>query len=159
MRGAAESLRRCGRCQELKPLSEFAWRRRRRRQRDNMCRPCRSAYHREHYLANMQRYIDQAQARKQALRLTRTTYLLEYFSSRPCADCGENDPVALEFDHLDSEAKAFDIGQSLPYRNWQAILDEIEKCEVVCANCHRRRTALRRGTLRALLNQVSADHT
>jgi hypothetical protein len=39
----------------------------------------------------------------------------------------------LEFDHLDAEAKAFTIGQSLPYRNWQAILDEIEKCEVVCA--------------------------
>jgi hypothetical protein len=47
----------------------------------------------------------------------------------------------LEFDHL--RDKCFDIGQSLPYRSWQSILDEIEKCEVVCANCHRRRTARR----------------
>jgi hypothetical protein len=34
-----------------------------------------------------------------------------------------------------------------------AVLDEIEKCEVVCANCHRRRTARRRGTLRYLLSR------
>jgi hypothetical protein len=118
-----------------------------------MCRPCRSAYHREHYLANKQRYIDQARARKQALRLKRTTYLLEYFARHPCADCGEGDPVVLEFDHVDADAKSFDIGQCLPYRNWQTILQEIEKCEVVCANCHRRRTARRRGALRSVLTQ------
>jgi hypothetical protein len=149
-------LRKCGRCGELKLLSEFAWRRKRREQRDNMCRPCRSAYHREHYLANRQRYIDQARDRKQALRLERTAYLLEYFTTHPCTDCGEADPVVLEFDHLDSELKSFDIGQSLSYRNWPSILEEIEKCEVVCANCHRRRTALRRGALRALLAQASS---
>jgi hypothetical protein len=78
-------------------------------------------------------------------------YLLDYFSSHPCCDCGETDPMVLEFDHLDAEAKAFDICHCLPYRNWQSILDEIDKCEVVCANCHRRRTARRGGTIRALL--------
>lgn len=114
-----------------------------------MCRPCRSDYKREHYLANRQRYVDQAQVRKRALRLERTTYLIEFFKSHPCADCGENDPVVLEFDHLAD--KAFNIGAALPYRNWQSILDEIAKCDVVCANCHRRRTARRRGSLRAML--------
>jgi hypothetical protein len=62
-----------------------------------------------------------------------------------------DDPVVLEFDHL--RDKLFDIGQSLPYRNWQTILDEIAKCDVLCANCHRRRTAKRRGSLRALLTE------
>jgi hypothetical protein len=95
-------------------------------------------------------------ARKQALALERTTYLLDYFDSHPCADCGESDPVVLEFDHLDTQAKSFDIGQSLPYRKWQSILEEIDKCDVVCANCHRRRTARRRGSLRALLKRASA---
>jgi hypothetical protein len=150
-----KSFRRCGRCLAFKPPSEFAWRRKSHGQLDNMCRPCRSAYHREHYLANKQRYVDQARTRKQLLALERTTYLLEYFNSNPCVDCGEEDPVVLEFDHLDADAKSFDIGQALPYRRWQTILEEIEKCEVVCANCHRRRTARRRGALRALLNKTS----
>jgi hypothetical protein len=53
----------------------------------------------------------------------------------------ETDPLVLDFDHLGD--KRFNISQALPDRNWAAILAEIEKCEVVCANCHRRRTARR----------------
>ena len=83
------------------------------------------------------------------LYLERTKYLLEFFAKHPCADCGERDPIVLEFDHLCD--KSFDIGAALPYRNWQSILDEIEKCEVVCRNCHRRRESRRMGALRVLL--------
>ena len=128
-------MRRCGRCGELKPLEDFAWRRKAKGQRHNYCRPCHSAYHHEHYLANKQRYIDQARERKDALRIERTRFLIEYFSTHPCTDCGEADPVVLEFDHLGD--KLFNIGEALTYRNWESILAEIEKCEVVCANCHR----------------------
>ena len=117
-----------------------------------MCRPCRSEYKRQHYLANKQRYVDQARARAQALYLERTVYLLEYFATHPCVECGEGDPVVLEFDHLGD--KKFDIGHALPYRNWQSILDEIEKCDVVCRNCHRRRESRRSGALRVLLTDL-----
>jgi hypothetical protein len=140
---------RCSRCGELKPADDFAWRRKARGQRDTFCRPCRSAYGREHYLANRQRYIDQAAKVKQRLTRERTIYLIEYFKSHPCVECGETDPVVLEFDHL--RDKLFNVGQALARRRWEAILAEIEKCEVVCANCHRRRTAKRRGALRVVL--------
>jgi hypothetical protein len=151
MAEATGTLRRCGSCEEFKPVAEFAWRRKARGQRDNLCRVCRSAYHREHYQANRQRYIDQAAAQKRKLRYERTVYLLEFFKSHPCVDCGEKDPVVLEFDHL--REKLFDVAQALPYRSWDSILLEIAKCEVVCANCHRRRTTQRRGGLRAVLTQ------
>jgi hypothetical protein len=148
MATAAER-KKCYRCGELKPVNEFAWRRNRKDQRDTFCRPCRSAYGREHYEANRERYIDQAAASKRKLRLVRTKYLIEFFETHPCIDCGETDPVVLEFDHL--RDKTFAIGPQLSTKRWQSILDEIEKCEVVCANCHRRRTARRRGALRAVL--------
>jgi hypothetical protein len=74
---------------------------------------------------------------------------MEFFADHPCQDWGEPDPLVLEFDHLSN--KSFDIGQALPYRSWESILAEIAKSEVVCANCHRRRTAQRRGSIRALL--------
>lgn len=145
------SSRRCGRCDIRKPLSEFNWRRIEKGQLDNMCRPCRAAYKREHYLANRQRYIDQAHARKQKLALERTRFLIDYFIQNPCTDCGERDVLVLEFDHL--RDKEFVIGGNLVDRPWEAILAEIEKCDVVCANCHRRRTARRRGSLRVVLTQ------
>src|SRR5918994_2495669 len=133
----------------MKPSDEFAWRRRKRGQRDSLCRTCRAAYKQRHYAANRGRYVEQARRRKQEQALARTRYLLEYFRTHPCVDCGETDAVVLEFDHL--RDKRFNIGAALPYRNWKSILAEIEKCEVVCANCHRRRTAQRRGWVRVLL--------
>lgn len=146
---AEDRFRKCYRCRELKPIEDFAWRRKAKGQRDSFCRPCRSAYGKEHYAANRQLYIDQAAAQKQRLRRERTIYLLDFFETHPCVDCGERDPIVLEFDHL--RDKSFAIGPHLCRRSWKAILREIRKCEVVCANCHRRRTAQRRGTVRALL--------
>ena len=67
-----EGAKRCGECGRQKPLEDFAWRRIHKDQRDSLCRPCRAAYHRRHYVANRQRYIDQARERKQALALERT---------------------------------------------------------------------------------------
>jgi hypothetical protein len=116
-----------------------------------MCAPCRSAYGREHYLANRQKYIA-AEARRKRLRAeTRTKYPIEFFRSHPCADCGETDPVVLEFEHL--RDKRFEVTNQFASRNWQEILAEIAKCDVVCANCHKRRTARGAGYLRAVLSQ------
>jgi len=146
-----QELRQCTRCGEVKAVEAFAWRRRRKGQRDSFCRPCRSAYGKEHYAANRQRYIDQAASVKRRLNLVRTRYVLDFFKDHPCLDCGETDPIVLEFDHL--RDKSFSIGTELTRHAWNAILDEIAKCEVVCANCHRRRTARRRGALRVVLTQ------
>jgi hypothetical protein len=144
-------MRRCGRCGNEKSLEEFAWRRRARGQRDNYCRPCRADYKQEHYLANKQRYIDSARQRKKAMIEERFQYLIVYLREHPCVDCGEEDPIVLEFDHL--RDKKFGISKGLQDRSWQSVLDEIAKCEVVCANCHRRRTARRGGFTRAVVAQ------
>ena len=60
---------------ELKRAEDFAWRRKSKGQRDSFCRPCRSAYGKEHYQANKQRYIDQARDREAATGSTRTNPL------------------------------------------------------------------------------------
>jgi hypothetical protein len=144
---APDSARTCGCCQQLLPISDFAWRRKTCEQRDSYCRACRAAYKQEHYATNRERYIADAVRRKQAIIAERTAYLIEFFRERPCIDCGETDPLVLEFDHLGH--KNFNISKGLRNNNWQAVLDEIATCDVVCANCHRRRTALRGGFARA----------
>jgi hypothetical protein len=143
------------RCGETKSLEDFAWRRRSKNQRHNYCRACSREYHREHYLANKQRYVDQAAARKQSVRIEQTMKLLEYFREHPCVDCAERDPVVLEFDHLAD--KEFAIGTAIVRYGWARIEAEMKKCEVVCANCHRRRTARRRGAVRMLLAEAESD--
>jgi hypothetical protein len=141
----------CSRCKEEKPTEDFAWRRRAKGQRDTYRRPCRSAYHREHYQANKQRYIDAAARRRKAQLQERFIFLMAYFRNHPCVDCGENDPIVLEFDHL--QDKKFAISAGIRNRNWADVLDEIAKFEVVCANCHRRRTIMRGGFIRAAVAQ------
>jgi hypothetical protein len=69
--------------------------------------------------------------------------LWEYLLVHACSDCGEFDPVVLEFDHVDRATKRQSVGflarSGYP---WATVLAELAKCEVRCANCHRRRTAV-----------------
>jgi hypothetical protein len=63
--------------------------------------------------------------------------------SQPCIDCGKLvDPRAMEFDHVRGVKTANISGMSaFP---WDRVLDELAKCDLVCANCHRDRTERRR---------------
>lgn len=149
-------MRICGRCKERKAPDEFAWRRKSRGQRDNYCRACRTAYKHEHYARNKQRYIDSARRRTERIVSERTAYLVSFFREHPCVDCGEGDPLVLEFDHLGE--KQFGIGRGMRERPWKAVLAEIEKCEVVCANCHRRRTNRRGGFIRTVIAADTASN-
>jgi hypothetical protein len=71
------------------------------------------------------------------------TKRLAGIKDKPCLDCGNKFPsCCMDFDHIRGE-KLFGITVS-GNRKWETVLKEIEKCEVVCANCHRIRTAQRR---------------
>lgn len=61
---------------------------------------------------------------------------------RGCADCGYNaHGVALQFDHMDGFDKKKAVSNLIRSDyGWESILEEINKCEVVCANCHAIRT-------------------
>lgn len=66
--------------------------------------------------------------------------LVVEIKSAPCADCkGVFHHSAMDFDHVKGE-KVKDVSWLLKNTSWQTVLNEIEKCEVVCANCHRVRT-------------------
>ena len=72
--------------------------------------------------------------------------LFEYLSKRPCIDCGENDPVVLEFDHRDPKTKSKKVSRILSgHYSWLVIQQEIDKCDIRCANCHRRKTYIQLG--------------
>lgn len=69
------------------------------------------------------------------------TQLYEFLSTKSCADCGECDPIVLEFDHRNKKDKFKIVAKMLSgHYSWNSVLREINKCEIRCANCHRRKT-------------------
>jgi hypothetical protein len=77
-----------------------------------------------------------------------------YLAGKGCADCGETDPVVLEFDHRgDKAGNIADMVSCLTA--WGTILKELEKCQIRCANCHRRKTARQFGWYRARSSEAA----
>ena len=92
------------------------------------------------------------------LKLKRHTFIVEYLSNHPCEDCGEKDPLVLEFDHLDPTTKLYSISKILAtIRPMPILLEEMEKCRILCSNCHQRRTQKQFNTWRfRILNSLQA---
>ena len=91
-------------------------------------------------MAEKRTYADRRQylieAVKQRRRKVRQM-AIEHLGGR-CNRCGYDRCVdALEFHHLDSSMKDFGISNRGYTRSWKKIREEIEKCELLCANCHR----------------------
>ena len=64
-----------------------------------------------------------------------------YLLDHPCVDCGEVDIRVLEFDHRDPKQKQANISRMVADRcGIDRISAEVAKCDVRCANCHRRRS-------------------
>src|SRR4051794_14851573 len=150
----AVPLKRCSMCGASKPLDQFHRNRTRPDGLQNACKPCNIArnqrWYREHPEDRAQRMDEYVRRRKRMLQ----RLLLDYLREHPCVDCGEPDPVVLEFDHL--RDKLANVSTLVVRRvAWATVIDEIAKCDVVCANCHRRRTARRIGAYR---HRLADDH-
>lgn len=74
---------------------------------------------------------------------------MNILAAAACADCGLRDVVVFEFDHVGP--KRATLARLISNGSTPSQLDgELDRCEIVCVNCHRRRTALRGGHRRAL---------
>ena len=103
-----------------------------------VCKRCIRQEHATHYLENIDYYKDKAIKHNAEYRLRNLQYIVDYLKQNPCVDCGETDPIVLEFDHLAD--KTCDVSK-LNHGSFESLIKEIAKCEVRCANCHRRKTA------------------
>lgn len=132
-------MRICTRCKQSKLESDFNFKIKKTGVRQYHCRDCSRLYVQIHYENNKEYYLTKARIRNKKLRNNVKQYIWNYLQHHNCVDCGENDPIVLEFDHLSNKISAV----SFLAKNCTIIKikSEIKKCEVRCANCHRRKTA------------------
>lgn len=119
------------------------------------CRDCNKEKSRAYYHNNGDKHKAAVLANKQRRIKENQVRLGEYLSSHACVDCGEIDLVVLEFDHVRGR-KAGDVCSMMQAGcSWKTISLEIKKCDVRCANCHRRKTARAEGyfSWRTLVNK------
>lgn len=132
----------CATCAAIKPIAEF-WRNRCKPDgRQESCCACRSIYLRDYYKAHRKTMRAQTVAAAKKRRRVYRERVYRYLLQHPCVDCGEGDPVVLDFDHVRG-AKLANVAELLPWAGWRKIESEISKCSVRCSNCHRRATARR----------------
>src|SRR5205823_4182693 len=100
---------------------------------------CMAAYGREHYARHRAKYLEKAHRSRRRVRAKNDERILSYLLAHPCVDCGETDPLVLDFDHREPATKSNEVSRIVYHRPWRVVLEEIEKCDVRCANCHRRK--------------------
>ena len=105
------------------------------------CKSCQRTYHSLYYQQNRSRFIAKNRRNKNRQRKRLRTILLE-IKQRPCQDCGGSfHPWVMELDHRDDTIKEAAVADLVSKGCTDArLLEEIEKCDVMCANCHRMRT-------------------
>lgn len=125
----------CGRCKAQLPIESFN---RHPKGRQHWCRDCFRAY----FAQRGRKHVEQSERAKARRLIAARAWVRNYLSAHPCLDCGVSDRDVLEFDHV--AGKQANIS-ALAYDGASArrLSAEVARCEVVCVNCHRRRTASR----------------
>lgn len=116
--------------------------------RSTRCKKCVAEYYRNYYHSNPERkqYLIARNKANSALDWEEAKKLVLSAFESGCVDCGETDIRVLEFDHKGD--KEFNVSSLMRMNSLEKLKNEIAKCEVVCANHHRIRTAKQFGTWR-----------
>tara|TARA_R110000868_G_C10346905_1_gene715846 strand:+ start:77 stop:430 length:354 start_codon:yes stop_codon:yes gene_type:complete len=97
----------------------------------------RKAYHkkqsREYYLANKEKVM----AKSKVTRAVGKAKWSTFKRTLKCTKCEQNHPAALDFHHTDPSQKENIVSHLVSQGSFVAAMEEVQKCVVLCANCHR----------------------
>lgn len=132
----------CNKCGLSKDESEFNKNKAKSDGLQARCKLCNSNYLKIHYVDNKDIYKKHRKIRKDRT----LTWLSELKSILKCSRCPEDEIVCLDFHHIDAKEKEYNISYMANTSfSKDMILKEIDKCIILCANCHRKEHLLGRG--------------
>ena len=128
----------CTRCSLTKSLDSFS---KRGDTLQTYCKKCNSLYLKEHYKKNKEYYINKSKNYRNKLK----DIIREIKAKATCKDCDKHYHYSqMQFDHLRDKNFTISSAVGAGVVSMKVILEEIDKCEIVCANCHAFRTWSRR---------------
>lgn len=132
----------CKTCEEEKDIEQFYVVHRHNNCRRSDCISCVSTKQKAAYI---KRCEAQGKVKKDKKVIVKKNYNRQKFydlmKTKSCMDCQESNIACLQFDHRDRANKNFNIADGVCTKAWSLVEEEIKKCDVVCANCHMKRTA------------------
>jgi hypothetical protein len=127
----------CTTCNIEKSLDCFARNPQKKDGLNYKCKECQNKYIKEHYKNNKYYYVKKAKENK-----TKTKKIISQIKSEiksgGCCICGESHPATLDFHHKNKDDKLFTIGQNKLHYGVETVKKELDKCIVLCSNCHRK---------------------
>lgn len=138
--------KKCSKCKIVKQAEKFSKNKARKDGLHSSCKECHSKYIKNHYAKNTRYYKDKALRQKIAAIKANREWVNDLKSNTPCKDCDMQYPYfVMDFDHLDPVKKTKCVSFLVQRGYSRAVIErEIQKCELVCANCHRTRTHSRK---------------
>jgi hypothetical protein len=152
---AGAEFRVCTGCNVSKPIEQFSVKNKKTGRRGYRCRSCVATYGREHYRRNKSAYLAKNRRNKPKYKRRNRSKKAEYVADLACVDCGEKDPVVLEFDHRDGAEKLANVSRLMAAHSWAKVSAEIAKCDLRCVNCHRKHTAAQFGWMSRSLQMAA----
>ena len=134
--------RQCNGCKKYIKITDFSWKKKANNKRAGKCKSCTNEYSRQHYKKNKDAYKKRSKEHTKRYKKYGRKLIYEFKLGNPCSACGESNPVVLEFDHIDPKKKRNDVSYMATHGySIESLEKEIEKCIILCANCHRQKTA------------------
>lgn len=129
--------KKCPHCNQILTIDNFSYKDKSHTKLSSWCKECIKEKSKEIRKNNIEKYRKKARDNKNKFYKIKREKLNEY-KKGGCIICGEKELVCLDFHHLDSSEKDFDIGKQFHIKQFSKIEEEIKKCVVLCANCHRK---------------------
>lgn len=131
----------CCRCKIEKLEQEFGKNKNNSDGLQRYCRECKKGIARSWYMGSGRKlHLETVNRNNQKYRKIMKNAIWKYLQFHPCVDCGETDPIVLEFDHVRGK-KEYNVSELPNSPNLELLFKEIKKCDVRCSNCHKRKTA------------------
>lgn len=127
----------CTHCKRVLPYSSFTFKDKAHTRLNSWCRDCQKQKTKEIRLSNIEKYkLKDKEKKKEVYKRKRA--IINSYKKGGCLVCGEKEYVCLDFHHINPKEKSFEIGHYFHLRGIDYILEEMKKCVVLCANCHRK---------------------